>query len=104
MCAPGNTELVHVLIPTDLSFNGKTRWDLKAIDLCIAPLVRALSESGIHMRGSCCGHGEGEGDIHLQDGRALIILPPEYADRYYAGSTQIVDILRSWPQKKKVKL
>jgi len=45
------------------------RW----IDSCIADIVRALSEGGIKMRGSCCGHYKGNGSIELQDGRQLII-------------------------------
>ncbi len=45
----------------------------KQIDMCIAPLVNALENHGIHMRGSCCGHGLWDGEIILQDGRKLTI-------------------------------
>lgn len=66
-------ELVKVKIPANLSHTGKAFWKHCKIDKCIAPLVRALQEGGIDMRGSCCGHGKMDGDIHLQDGRILII-------------------------------
>ena len=75
---------VQVKIPADLSSTGVAKWKRAQIDACIAPIVRALQTAGIDMRGSCCGHGEGEGDIHLQDGRALFILSPEEGQRYYA--------------------
>ena len=74
---------VWVKIPADLSFNGKEHWKNAKIDACIAPIVKALQKANIDMRGSCCGHGKGEGDIHLQDGRALIVLNPYQADKYY---------------------
>ena len=66
-------ELVKVKIPADLSHTGKTLWKKMKIDKCMAPIVKALQEGGIDMRGSCCGHGKMDGDIHLQDGRILII-------------------------------
>lgn len=72
---------VWVKIPADLSHTGKTYWKYAKIDACIASIVKALQEAGIDMRGSCCGHGTEEGDIHLQDGRALIIR--NQADKYY---------------------
>lgn len=55
------------------------------IDSCIADLVRALDQAGIDMRGCCCGHGEHEGNIALQDGRVLLVLQGEPADRYLAS-------------------
>lgn len=30
------------------------------------------------MRGSCCGHGKDFGDIHLQDGRVLVVTDVMY--------------------------
>ncbi len=65
--------MVKVNIPADLSHTGKSHRKKAAIDKCIAPVVKALQKGGIDMRGSCCGHGEMDGDIHLQDGRILII-------------------------------
>ncbi len=72
MCR-NKTEEVLVKILADLSCNGKEKWKLAKIDECIASIVEALQKYGIDMRGSCCGHGEVDGTIHLQDGRKLII-------------------------------
>jgi len=76
--------LVRVKIPADLSFSGRAHWKKAQIDTCIAPIVEALQRANIDMRGSCCGHGKGCGDIHLQDGRALVILDKKQADKYFA--------------------
>lgn len=81
MCEWGTSKKVKVKIPADLSFNGRSRWKKMKIDACIAGLVEALQKGGVDMRGSCCGHG-GVGDIELQDGRLLLILPPEKAAVY----------------------
>jgi len=81
MCK-GEYEIVSVLIPADLSSTGKSHWKKMKIDKCIAPIVKALQMCGINMRGSCCGHGERDGDIHLQDGRILII--KKDGDKYLA--------------------
>ena len=78
MCKWGNTTPVLVKIPTDLSCTGNEKWKRAAIDSCIAPIVRALQEGGIDMRGSCCGHRIDIGDIHLQDGRVLLIVDDIY--------------------------
>ena len=43
------------------------------IDLCIAPIVRALNEGGVATVASCCGHGRMDGTIVLADGRELVI-------------------------------
>lgn len=80
MCKLGEYELVKVKIPADLSHTGKPYWKKTKIDKCISSIVRALQEGGIDMRGSCCGHGKMDGDIHLQDGRILII--KKDGDRY----------------------
>ena len=71
MCKWGDTVSVRVKIAADLSHTGEARWRDMGIDRCIAGLVRALQEAGIDMRGSCCGHGKGPGEIALQDGRTL---------------------------------
>lgn len=73
MCQHGETVSVRVLIPADLSRTGKEYWKDVQIDMCIAPIVRALSEAGVHMRASCCGHGGRPGYITLADGRELVI-------------------------------
>lgn len=67
------THNVLVKIPADLSSTGFARWKYVAIDCCIASIVDALQKDNIDMRGSCCGHGKTVGEIHLQDGRVLII-------------------------------
>lgn len=64
---------VRVKIPADLSDTKKVVWKVMGIDHCIAPIVEALQLRRIDMRGSCCGHGQEDGDIHLQDGRILVI-------------------------------
>ncbi|MBC8435259.1 hypothetical protein H8D91_02030 [archaeon] len=66
--------LVNVKIPADLSCDGKEKKKNAQVDACISSLVSALQKGGIDMRGSCCGHGEGLGEIHLQDGRMLLIV------------------------------
>jgi hypothetical protein len=73
VCEWGTTTPVRVKIPADLSCIGEERWKDVAIDSCIAPIVSALQSGGIDMRGSCCGHGDLPGCIHLQDGRVLVI-------------------------------
>ena len=75
------TEKVLVKIPNDLSSTGRNKWKLAQIDKCIAPIVKALQEGGIDMRGSCCGHNKVDGTIHLQDGRMLVI--KKDGDKYY---------------------
>lgn len=73
MCEWGDTVPVRVNIPAHLSHTGKNRWEEKAIDRCIAPFVKALNKVGILTASSCCGHGERDGEIILQDGRVLKI-------------------------------
>jgi len=91
MCKPGNFTPVKVKIPADLSSPGKEKWREMGIDSCIAPIVRALQEGGIDMRGSCCGHGRMSGQIELQDGRMILILPS--AKLYYKAYASNAEIL-----------
>lgn len=74
MCKRGTTTKVRVKIPADLSSTGKRKWEFCEVDSCIAPLVKALQKAGIGTIGSCCGHGEWEGYILLEDERRLLIL------------------------------
>jgi hypothetical protein len=76
--------LVEVVIPPDLSCDGTTYRKKMQIDACIADLVEALDRAGIATRGCCCGHGEHEGHIQLQDGRVLLVLQGPSAERYLA--------------------
>ncbi len=71
MCEWGDLEMVRVKIPADLAATGEATWKDVGIDSCIAPIVEALQAAGIDMRGSCCGHYRGPGEIELQDGRRL---------------------------------
>jgi hypothetical protein len=73
MCAHGSFVWLLVPIPAHLSHTGKFHWQLKGVDTCIAPLVRALNNAGIFTAGCCCGHGETDGNIILHDGRILTI-------------------------------
>ena len=73
MCEHNIKTVVRVKIPSDLSHTGKEYWKDAKIDSCIAPIVKALQEGGIDMRGSCCGHGKQSPEILLQDGRKIII-------------------------------
>ena len=75
MCRDRHSAVVRVRVAADLSHTGKRRWKRVAVDRCIAPIVRALQKGGIDMRHSCCGHGGPYGDIVLQDGRVLLVLP-----------------------------
>jgi hypothetical protein len=73
MCDHGDTVALRVLVPANLSHTGAARWATKDIDRCIAPIVDALNTAGIFTANSCCGHGERDGEIILQDGRTIII-------------------------------
>lgn len=73
MCVHGDTVNLRVPIPGNLSCTGKARWEIKAVDRCIAPIVSALNAGGILTSNCCCGHGQRRGTILLQDGRTLII-------------------------------
>jgi len=77
MCKDRNSKRVLVKIPEDLSCTGYARFKYESIDGCIAPMIEALQKGAIDMRGSCCGHGKFFGDINLQDGRTLVIIPSE---------------------------
>ncbi|MBA7670179.1 hypothetical protein ES703_78323 [subsurface metagenome] len=81
MCKPGEEAYILVNVPEDLSTDGTSKVKYVLIDKCIAPLVEALQRGGIDMRGSCCGHGQGAGTIHLQDGRVLVIMDYEKFDK-----------------------
>lgn len=83
MCKWGTSKEIWVKVPADQSCTGKEEWTLKGIDACISNLVDALQKGGINMRSCCCGHNKGFGDIHLLDGRILLILNKEDGRTYY---------------------
>ncbi len=93
MCKWGNTILVNVKIPVDLSYTGKAYWKKVDIDKCIAPIVRALQKGGIDMRGSCCGHSENNGFITLDDKRVLIIKNIEDSKVKAYGATEKAEVI-----------
>ena len=70
MCKWGTSKEVTLCKPTPIQ--GRTT--IK-VDACIAPLVQVLSDYGVEMKASCCGHGKAEGRITLADG--LIIWLPQ---------------------------
>lgn len=49
---------------------------LQSIDYCIADIVAALNAANIITVASCCGHGDQDGIISLEDGRELIVKNP----------------------------
>lgn len=46
---------------------------VRCIDKCISHIVACLNAGGIKTVASCCGHGEKQGRIDLEDGRILYI-------------------------------
>jgi len=77
MCKWGTDVEVQVTVPADESYTGEDRVDIKKVDACIAPIVKALNEVGIRTDSSCCGHFKRDGWIVLHDGRELVIRPNE---------------------------
>lgn len=75
MCKWGTETILEVTIPAHLSYTGVERQDVKDIDSCIAPIVRALNDAGVTTVASCCGHGKRPGNIALSDGREIVIVP-----------------------------
>lgn len=64
---PGGSKTYENQCP--IPINGRVR----AIDKCIAKIVAALNAANITTVVSCCGHGKMDGEIHLEDGRQIII-------------------------------
>lgn len=51
------------------------------VDVCVADIVAALNAAGVVTMASCCGHGEQDGSVALEDGRELIVrMPNDQAD------------------------
>ena len=46
---------------------------VQCIDRCIHQIVAALNAGGVRTIASCCGHGQRDGSILLEDGRDLVI-------------------------------
>lgn len=65
-------------------------WELRTIDACIAPLVHRLNQQGVRTTNSCCGHGQYQGTILIDDAsyeRAVAlgynVNPEQVADNEY---------------------
>lgn len=52
-----------------MPLNGKA----VCIDWCIHHIVAALNAGGVRTKSCCCGHGEQDGFIELEDGRRLVV-------------------------------
>ncbi len=44
------------------------------VDYCVAQVVAALNAANVPTTWSCCGHGETDGVVALDDGRYLVIM------------------------------
>jgi hypothetical protein len=49
--------------------------DMLIIDECLHPIIDALNGANIKTVASCCGHKQRPGNIVLDDGRELFIMP-----------------------------
>lgn len=47
------------------------------IDRCIHAIVAGLNAAGLATVASCCGHGQTDGRIDLEDGRVLVVMRAE---------------------------
>lgn len=77
---------VEVIVPADLSCTGQAERKMVQIDACIADLVKALQDAKIDTRECCCGHERTCGDITLEDGRVLLIIPADQAADWFCRS------------------
>ena len=73
MCDWGTEVVLSVPIPANCSHTGKFRWDVKGIDSCLAPYIKALNDAGLYTGGCCCGHGKENGHIAFHDGTVFTI-------------------------------
>lgn len=64
-CCPIGSYECQVPMP----LNGR----LQSIDYCIADVVAALNAANIRTAASCCGHGQIDGSVVLDDGREIQI-------------------------------
>lgn len=56
------------------------------VDVCVADIVAALNAAGVVTMASCCGHGEQDGSVALDDGRELIVRMPNTEGQTRGGS------------------
>ena len=69
MCEWNTNKVVRLCKP--LLVSGRTEI---AVDACLADIVQALNDASIETTGCCCGHGKGDGEIMLKDGRIIRII------------------------------
>lgn len=62
-----------------IPIKGRVRY----IDFCIADIIAALNAANIPTMASCCGHGKMQGRISLKDGRDLILVSYEEAQKMF---------------------
>lgn len=79
MCRWGTDVVMPLEIPADCSHSGKAYIKNVGVDACLAPIIKALNDSGIKTVSSCCGHGKALGCIALADKRWLLIYPSRAA-------------------------
>ena len=78
MCDDHSGVLVEIETASKRGPDGNKR----AIDACLAPLVKVLNDNGFGTKASCCGHGHRPGTIILTDGRELHIMPDYETGRF----------------------
>lgn len=70
MCKRGTETMVALCRPKLIS--GQFDDDDVPVDACMAPLVQLLNDRGVRTFGCCCGHGEEEGFISLEDDKGCV--------------------------------
>lgn len=73
MCSWNNTAPLHVKAHKNWVRHISDGRKLIEVDSCLADIIYALNEAGIHTEACCCGHGKRPGNIILSDGRELVI-------------------------------
>jgi len=54
---------------------------VRDIERCLASVIAALNAGGVMTKASCCGHGKRWGNIALEDGRELFVIPDHQTAR-----------------------
>lgn len=75
MCRWGTDASIRLNRPRPVS--GRTEI---LVDACIAPLIQALNDAGVHTVGCCCGHGKAPGEVLIEQGGLRVILTLPIAD------------------------
>jgi len=67
MCKWGTDKMVKLAYP----MHNSKRMEI-AVDACLQPLIQMLNDYKIHTVGCCCGHGNGEGSILIEQNEQII--------------------------------